>query len=127
MRDFVIPVVVGVAAALAWMGLGAIVLRAFGIPALPRTPEERATRKQRISQMGKLRYTLIFGVLGYGFAIGLGTFVASTTGSGSQGWRSAAVSSALCGLLCGCFRGISAWNRDIRGPVPFPPRYAPPK
>jgi hypothetical protein len=51
---FIISIAIGVPIALVWMGIWALVLRAFGIPVLMRTPEERTARKQRILQMGKL-------------------------------------------------------------------------
>ena len=37
-----------------------------------RTRQERAVQKQRILQVGKLRYIFLFGVLGGGFGLGLG-------------------------------------------------------
>lgn len=71
MRELIIPIVVGVAVAFAWMAVWALALRAFGVPLLMRTPEERNASKQHIFQIGKLRYILIFGVLGSGFGYGL--------------------------------------------------------
>ena len=78
MREFVIPVALGVAVAFAWMAIWISASRVFGIPVfafgipMMRNPEELAARRQRILQMGKLRYILIFGLLGNGFAMGLG-------------------------------------------------------
>ena len=76
MHGFVIPVAIGVAVGFAWISLWLAVLRAFGIPVLMRTPEERESRKQCMLHMGKLRYIITFGVLGSGFAYGLGIGVA---------------------------------------------------
>lgn len=75
MRDFILPVTTGVAVALAWGALWAISVRAFGIPVLQRSPEERVARKERILALGKWRYGLIFGVLGQGLKFGLGMVV----------------------------------------------------
>ena len=58
MLEFVISIAIGVAVAAAWMAVWALMLRAFAIPVLMRSPEERAARKQRIFQMGKVRYIL---------------------------------------------------------------------
>ena len=122
MREFVIPVAVGTVIGFAWMVVWALVLRAFGIQTLTRTPEERATRKQRILQMGKLRYTLIFGVLGSGFGLGLG--IATAIIHDSDDWR-AAVICGTAGLLPACFNSVRAWNQLFRTEVMFPPVYPP--
>ena len=51
-----------------------------------RTPEERAVQKQRILQMGKLRYISLFGVLGGGFGLGLGIAIALMMQRHSADW-----------------------------------------
>jgi len=51
-----------------------------------RTPEERAVQKQRILQMGKLRYIFLFGVLGSGFGLGLGIAIALMMQRHSADW-----------------------------------------
>jgi hypothetical protein len=109
------------------MGIWALVLRAFGIPVLMRTPEERAARKQRILQMGKLRYILIFGVLGGGVGLGLGISIAFMTAHISTNWGDAVVTFAAVSVLCGCFNGMRAWSQLFHTEVPFPPVYPPPK
>jgi hypothetical protein len=75
---FVVSIAVGVAVYIAWIALWVLARRAFGIPVLKRTSEEPGARR-RILQMGKLRYILIFGVLGNGFALGLAIAVATMT------------------------------------------------
>ena len=126
MREFILPVTAGVAVAFAWLRLWAITLRAFGIPVLKRSPEERAARKERILAMGKLRYALIFGVLGSGLGFGLGIVVASVVGTPHfSGWIRAATQLVLSMLLFGLWHGVETWNQSFRGEVPFPPYYPP--
>ena len=124
LRD-IISIAIGVPVALAWVGIWALVLRAFGIPVLMRTPEERAARRQRILQMGKLRYVLLFGVLGGGVGLGLGLAIAFMTAHISKNWGEAVVTFAGVSVLCGCFNGLRAWNQLFRAEVPFPPVYPP--
>ena len=128
MRDFILPVAVGVAVAFAWLALWAVSLHAFGIQAftLKRRPRERAARKERILAMGKLRYVLIFGVLGNGLAFGLGIVVANMIGTLHFGrWIRAATELVLSMVLFGWWHGVSTWNQSFRGEVPFPPHYPP--
>jgi hypothetical protein len=125
--EFVISIASGVAVAAAWMAVWALMLRAFGISVLMRSPEERAARKQRILHRGKLRYILIFGVLGSGFGSGLGIAAAIMMTHDSANWgRAAAIFGAVL-LLGGCFIGIRGWNQLFHVEVPFPPVYPPPK
>lgn len=121
MRD----VVLGIAVGLAWLALWAISLRAFGIPALERSPEKRATRKERALAMGKLRYVLIFGMLGYGLSLGLSIVVASGT-LHSSAWR-ATTQLLIWTIGFGSMQGVATWNESFHGKVPFPPHYPPPK
>jgi hypothetical protein len=109
------------------MGIWAIVLRAVGIPVVMRAPKERADRKQRILQMGKLRYVLIFGVLGGGIGLGLGIATALMTAHISANWREAVVTLAAVSVLGGCFNSMRAWSQLFRTEVPFPPIYPPSK
>ena len=67
-----VSIVAGTALGLAWLGIWALSLRLFGVPVLSRQVEDRARRRERIKEMGKLWYILIFGVVGYGLAFGLG-------------------------------------------------------
>jgi hypothetical protein len=70
-----VAVAVAVAVGLAWMAIWAYCLHLFGFAfsaVFTRSPEDRASRRERLKQMGKLRYILMFGVLGYGLALGLG-------------------------------------------------------
>ena len=63
MRDFVISIFCGVAVAVVWLAIWTVTLRAFGILVFSRIPEERASRRERLLRLGKLRYILIFGYL----------------------------------------------------------------
>lgn len=123
MRELIIPIVVGVAIAFAWMAVWALGLRAVGVPVLMRTPEERNARKQRILQMGKLRYTLVFGVLGSGFGYGLGISIALMMSRGHYNWGYAATMFGAISVVVGLMNGIRAWNRLFRVETPFPPHY----
>ena len=126
MRDFIFPVIAGVAVAVAWVALWAICLRAFGIPVLKRSPEERAARRERILAMGKLRYVLIFGVLGNGLGFGLGIVVANIVATPHfSDWIRAATQLALSMVFFGLWNGVATWNQSFRGEVPFPPHYPP--
>jgi hypothetical protein len=123
-HEFVIPILSGVALGLVWLAIWAVALRAFGILVLSRIPEERAHRRERLSRMGKLRYILIFGVFGYGLALGLGIATAGLIGHSSGGWVGAVARVLLVSLLGGWFNGARTWNEAVRDPVPFPPDYA---
>jgi ABC-type Fe3+ transport system permease subunit len=127
--ESVIAIAVGVAIAFAWLAIWVVVLRAFGIPVLTRTPEEQAVKKQHILQMGKLRYILIFGVLGNGFALGLGIAIAIAVimKHGSANWGEAATIFGVVSLVTGCINGMRTWSDLFRKEVPFPPLYSPPK
>jgi hypothetical protein len=81
-----ISIVDGMAVALAWIAIWTLSLRVFGIAAFGRKAEDRVGRRERIKRMGKLRYILIFGMLGFGPAFGLGVTAADFLDHGSQGW-----------------------------------------
>jgi hypothetical protein len=118
---FVVSIGFGIAVYIAWIALWVLALRAFGIPVFKRTPEETGTRTRRILQMGKLRYILIFGVLGNGFAFGLGIGVATMTAHHSANWGRAAAIFGAVSLLGGCFHGVRTWNHLFHTEVSFPP------
>jgi len=122
-RELIIPIVVGVAIAFAWMAVWALALRAVGVPVLMRTPEERNARKQRILQMGKLRYILIFGVLGSGFGYGLGISIALMVSRGRYSWGYAATMFGAISVVAGLMNGIRSWNQLFHVETPFPPHY----
>jgi hypothetical protein len=123
-HEFVIPVLSGVAVGLVWLAIWAVTLRAFGISVLSRVPEERSHRRERFLRMGKLRYILIFGVFGYGLALGLAVSIAGLLGRSSGGWVAAVVEVVLLSLVGGWIHGARTWNEAVRYPVPFPPDYA---
>ena len=123
MRELVIPIGIGVAIAFAWMAAWALALRGFGVLVLMRTPEERNARKQRILQMGKLRYILLFGVLGSGFGYGLGISIALIVSRGRYDWGYGATTFGAISVAVGLMNGIRAWNQLFRVETPFPPHY----
>jgi len=124
-RDFILSVTAGVAVAFVWLALWRIFLRAFGIPVLKGSPEDRAARKESILAMGKFGYVLTFGVLGNGLGVGLGVVVASMIGTRHFSWVRAAIQLVLWMVLFGLWRGVATWNESFRGEIPFPPHYPP--
>jgi hypothetical protein len=122
--------IVGVAVALAWTAIWAYCLHLFGIAfsaVFTRRPEDRASRRERIKEMGKLRYILIFGVLGSGLALGLGITTADLLAHESHSWGAVVWKLVLLSVLGGWFQGAWTWSENFRDPVPFPPNYLPPK
>ena len=129
MRESVF-IIVGVAVALAWMAIWAYCLHLFGIAfsaVFMRQPEDRARRRERIKRMGKLRYILIFGVLGFGVALGLAITTGDLLEQESHGWIAVVAKFVLFSVLGGWFQGAWTWSENFRDPVPFPPNYLPPK
>jgi len=116
------------AVALAWIAiLDFFASRVFGISAFGRKAEDRAGRRERIMTMGKLRYILVFGTLGFGVAFGLGITVADFLSHSSDGWVEACGKFVFFSLFFGWFHGARTWSEDFRDPVPFPPDYPAPK
>ena len=121
-----VSIVAGIALGLAWLGIWALSLRLFGIPVLSRQVEDRVRRRERIKEMGKLWYTLIFGVVGYGLAFGLGITAAGLLDHDSRSLGFVIAKLVLSSVFFGCFHGVSTWS-EFRDPVPFPPTYPPTK
>lgn len=129
MCEFV-STVVGVAVALGWMAVWAYGLHLFGIAfsaVFMRRPEDRSRRRERIKRLGKLRYILIFGVLGFGVALGLAITTGELLERKSHGWIAVVEKFTLFSVLVGWFQGAWTWSENFRDPVPFPPNYPPPK
>jgi hypothetical protein len=102
-------------------------LHLFGIAAFSRQTEDHASRRERIKQMGKLRYILIFGVLALDFAFAVAIPVADLSEQPSHGWVFAIVQLAIPSVFFGCFHGSRIWSEAFRYSVPFPPDYPSPK
>ena len=113
--------------ALAWLAIWAFALRKAGIPFLSRSVEERARRRERIKQMGKLRYILLFGVFGRGLAFGLAFTIADLLRHRSLGWFWAGAELLIMSMMFGWLSGARTWNDSFRDPVPFPPDFSPMK
>jgi len=92
-----------------------------------RQAEDRARRREQIKQMGKLRYILMFGVLGFGLSLGLGITTVDLLARESHGWVAVVGKFVLLSVLAGWFQGAWIWSENFRDPVPFPPKYPPPK
>ena len=122
-----VSIVAGIAVAVAWMGIWAALLHGFGISgfAFGQGREERASRRERIKKMGKLRYVLVFGVLGFGLAFGFAMTVLDSLELHSRGWLSELAKLALISILLGWFQGARTWSEAFRDPIPFPPDYPP--
>ncbi len=125
-----IDIVGAIAIALAWMAIWAYCLHLFGIAfsaVFMRQPEDRARRRERIKRMGKLRYILIYGVLGFGVAMGLAITTIDLLAQQSHGWIAVVEKFVLLSVLGGWFQGAWTWSENFRDPVAFPPNYPPPK
>jgi len=75
--------------------------------------------------MGKLWYIMMFGVLGFGLALGLGITTADLLAGESHGWVALVGKLVLLSVLGGWFQGARTWSESFRDPVPFPPNYPP--
>ncbi len=126
MRLF-ISIIVGVAVGLAWLAIWAFSVRAFGIAVFSRQAEDRIRKRKRIKQMGKLRYILIYGVLGFGITFGLAITAADFIGHISHGWVAEIGKFVFLSAIFGWFQGARTWSEAFRDPVPFPPNYSQPK
>lgn len=117
----------GVAIGLAWLAIWALCLRTFGIAVFVTKAQDRSGRRDRIKQMGKLRYILIFGVLGFGITFGLAITAADFLGHISHGWIAEVGKFVFLAVIFGWLQGARNWNEALREPVPFPPNYPQPK
>ena len=124
MREFA-SIIAGVAVGFTWLAIWAFAFHVFGIAVFSRQPEDRANRRNRIRQMGKLRYILMFGVLGFGLAFGLALTTADLLRHDSHSWAFAAAKLFLICVLAGWFHGARTWSEAFRDPVPFPPDFPP--
>jgi hypothetical protein len=126
MRAF-LAILAGVAVGIAWLTVWVFTLRALGVPVFDGKLEDRASKRERMKQIGKLRYVLIFGVLGSGLAFGGAVATAELLTHGVHDWNSGGVILLLASVLLGWFNGARDWRQTFRDPVPFPPNYPPPK
>lgn len=99
------------AAALVWMVLWRVALGAFGFPIIARTPEARATYRRRQLDIGKARYMVLFGILGYGFAFGLALSVPDMSLHGAR-WLTA-IRFLFGVLFFGLWMGLRNWKETV--------------
>jgi len=125
--QWLISIVAGIAVGVAWLAIWALSLRSFGIAVFSRRAEDRIRRRERIKQMGKLWYILIFGVAGSGLAVGLAIATADFLGHISHGWVSEIGKLVFLSVIVGWLQGARTWSEAFRDPVPFPPNYPQPK
>jgi len=78
-----------------------------------RTPEERAAGAQRILQMGRLRYTLIFGILGNGLGYALVLMIAIFPRHAPFHWGLRVFLTAVAAILFGSLHGLRTWKRIV--------------
>lgn len=126
MRELAV-VIAGIAFAFAWLAIWAGFLHIFGFSPFRRKIEDRASRRQRLKRLGKLRYILTFGVLGPGFAFGLAMITTDVLGNLSRGWASESFKFAFSAVFFGLAQGFMGWRNEVSDPVPFPPDYPPVK
>src|SRR5438309_11589476 len=126
MREIAV-VIAGIALAFAWLAIwaGFLHIHIFGFSPFRRKIEDRASRRQRLKRLGKLRYILTFGVLGPGFAFGLAMITTNVLGSLSRGWVSESIKFAFYAVFFGLAQGFTGWRIEVSDPVPFPRDYPP--
>jgi hypothetical protein len=115
-------ILLGIVAALAWLLVWAIALRRLHMQVSGKTPDERRTR---LLEIGKLRYVVVFGILGNGVALGLAAAVAVIATRGASDWREAVALLAVVAVFAGGFNGWRRWSLEFQRPAPFPPGHPP--
>ena len=119
MREVVL-VMFGIAVALVWTAIWTGLLHVLGIAPVSRKVEDQTSKRERLKRLGKLKYIVIFGVLGPGVAFGLAMITIDLAGHRSTGWLSELIKLVLFALF-GLIQGPWRWHRVFREPVPFPP------
>ena len=117
-------IIAGTAVGFGWLLLWGFVFGAMGIPLLQRNAQDRASRRERIKQLGKLKYILLSGVLGFELAFGLAITVADFIWRDSFKWGYELPKLAFLSIVFGLFQGGRNWS-EFRDPIPFPPIYPP--
>lgn len=120
-------IVAGIGVGLVWLTLWGFVLRAMGIPFVQRSSEDCANRRERLKRLGRSRYALLLGVLGFGLAFGLAITAADFLWRDSFKWGYELPKLAFLSIVFGLFQGVRNWSEAFRDPVPIPPNYPSPK
>jgi hypothetical protein len=105
-----VSIIAGIAVGLAWLAIWAYSLRAFGIAVFSRKAEDRSTRREHIRKMGKLRYILVFGMLGFGLALGLAITTADFLRPDSFNWAYELPKLVFLSVVFGLFQGVRNWG-----------------
>jgi hypothetical protein len=126
MREVVL-VMFGIAVALVWAAIWTGLLHVLGIAPVSRKVEDQTSTRERLKRVGKLKYIVIFGVLGPGLGFGLAMITIDFADHRSAGWLSELIKLILLAVGFGLIQGPWRWHRAFRDPVPFPPVYPPAK
>jgi hypothetical protein len=121
---WLVSIILGIAVGLGWLGIWSYSLCLFGIAAFSRQSVDRAGRRERIKELGKLRYVLIFGVLGPGIAFGLALVAVDLLDQLYRGWVSAMLKLVSLSVFFGSWQGVRTWSEEFRDPVQFPSDYS---
>jgi hypothetical protein len=105
MRE-VVSVIFGVAVALIWAAIWTGLLHVLGVAPVNRKVEDPASTRERLKRLGKLKYIVIFGVLGPGVAVGLAMITIDFAGHRSTGWLSELIKLVLFAVVFGLIRGL---------------------
>jgi hypothetical protein len=120
-------VIFGITTALVWAALWTGLLHVLGVAPVRRKVEDPTSTRARLKRLGKLKYIVIFGVLGPGVGFGLAMVSIDIADHRSTGWLSELTKLVLLTVGFGLIQGPWRWHQAFRDPVPFPPVYPPAK
>lgn len=126
MREVVV-VMFGIAVALVWTAIWGGLLLVLGIVPVSQEVKHQTNTQHISKRLGKLKYIVIFGVLGPGVAFGLAMIAIDLADHRSTGWLSELIKFVLFAVVFGLIQGLWRWHSAFRDPVPFPPVYPPAK
>src|ERR1022692_1872414 len=97
----VVLVIFGIAVALVWATLWTGLLHALGVAPVSRKIEDPTSTRERLKRLGKLKYIVIFGILGLGVAFGLAMITIDLADHRSTGWLSELIKLVLFAVFVG--------------------------
>jgi len=112
MRE-VVFVIFGIAVALVWAAIWTGLLHALGVVPITRKVEDSASKRERLKRLSKLKYVVIFGVLGPGVAFGLAMIAIDLASHHSTGWLSELIKLVLFATVFGLIQGPWHLARSI--------------